>query len=143
LHVRYTARDGGQALTSQALAALRELPPASGAAADPAPSLALLLSLRYDFPTEWYAFTSGTSNFSASLTMDNFPYFVQDATLTVTAMTLYADGGHTALTVPATMSSELNTSKATTLTFPEDQNILTRDPAKEVYAVIAYNARRA
>ena len=143
LHVRYTARDGGQALGGQALTALRELPPASGATADPAPSLALLLSLRHDFPTEWYAFTSGTSDFSASLTMDYFPYFVQDTTLTVNAMTLYADGGHTTLTVPANISSELKNNKATTLAFPEDQNILTRDPSKEVYVVIAYNARRA
>ncbi len=58
-------------------------------------------------------------------------------------MTLYTDSGHEAVPVPATMSSELKTSNATALTFPEDQNILTRDPAKEVYVIIAYNARRS
>jgi hypothetical protein len=44
LHMRYTARNGRQALASQALAALKELPLASGATADTAPSLGLLLS---------------------------------------------------------------------------------------------------
>ena len=59
LHVRYTARDGGAALAGPATTAPEETPPATGAAGDPAPSLALLLSLRHDFPTEWYAFTTG------------------------------------------------------------------------------------
>ena len=143
LHVRYTARDGGQALGSQALAALKELPPASGATTDSAPSLALLLSLHHDFPTQWHAFTNGSTDFTAILTMDYFPYFVQDTTLTINSISLYTDSGHEALSVPATMSSELKTNKTTTLAFPADQNILTRDPAKDVYAIITYNARRA
>jgi Tc toxin complex TcA C-terminal TcB-binding domain len=142
LHMRYTARDGGQALGSEALTTLKELPPTSGTTADAAPSLGLLLSLRHDFPTQWYAFTSGNADFTATLTMDYFPYFVQDTTLAVEAMTLYTDSGHEALTVPANMSAELKSNKSTNLTFPEDQNILTRDPTKEVYVVIAYNARR-
>ena len=95
LHVRYTARDGGAALASAAANYLKQLPPPSASAGDPTPSLALLLSLRHDFPADWYAFTAGgsTAHFTATLTMDYFPYLVQNATLTIESITIYAANG--------------------------------------------------
>lgn len=75
----------------------------------PASDASASLSLRHDFPTEWYVFTSGTSDFTATLTIDYFPYFVQDTTLTVEAMTLYTESSHQPLTVPPNMSSQLKT----------------------------------
>jgi hypothetical protein len=40
------------------------------------------------------------------------------------------------------MSQQLHTSRSTTLSLPDDASVLTRDPAKEVYAVITYTAVR-
>jgi Salmonella virulence plasmid 65kDa B protein len=67
LDVRYTARDGGQALADAAGKYLKTLPPGASTA-DPPPTLAVLLNLCHDFPNEWYTFTTGVN--TASLTMD-------------------------------------------------------------------------
>ena len=40
-------------------------------------NLALLFSLRHDFPTEWSAFVNGGNDFSATIRKDYFPYFTQ------------------------------------------------------------------
>jgi hypothetical protein len=151
LHVRYTARDGGAALGGAVLRYLRSLPPAGagdgGAAATP--TLALLLSLRHDFPAEWYAFTTGgAADFSAKLTIDYFPYVVQDATITVQSINVYAANGDQlavapAIAVPATMTSANIKAGTAVLDLPQDGTVLTSagPPTKEVYAVIAYTAR--
>src|SRR5262249_24701005 len=120
LHVRYTARDGGQALGHAASNALRQLPPAAAAPGDPAPSLRLLLSLRHDFPTEWYAFATGAAvDFVGTLTMDYFPYSVQGATLTVNSITLYTQDRHalaqSTVPVPSSMANDLHHTGKTTL----------------------------
>jgi hypothetical protein len=141
LHVRYTARDGGPALATKAVP--HQLPPAGGIG-DPTPALALLLSLRHDFPTEWYAFTTGAADFTAQLTMDHFPYAVQGATLTMDSLTLYASSGaalaQVTLPVPANMANDLHTTRTTTLDLPADAQVLTREAKKEVFAVITYSA---
>ena len=149
LQVRYTARDGGAALGAAATKALKTMPPAP-AGGGPAPTLALLLSLRHDFPTQWYAFATGTEPFSAALTLDSFPYSVLGRRLALGSMTLYAEdssGGVQAVT-PATptaatlttMGQQLNTTRSTTLTLPTDANVLTRDLTKDVFAVVTYTA---
>jgi hypothetical protein len=58
LHVRYTAREGGQPLANAARASVRAIiKPATGA------SLFTLFSLRQDFPDDWHRLLSGaTSN---------------------------------------------------------------------------------
>ena len=141
LHVRYTARDGGQALAEKAVP--HQLPPA-GAMGDPTPKLALLLSLRHDFPTEWYAFTTGAGDFTAQLTMDHFPYSVQGATLAIDSITLYTGSGGAlqpvTVAVPLTMANDLHTTRSTALHLPYDPSVLTRDAKKEVFAVITYSA---
>lgn len=148
LHVRYTARDGGAALASAAANYLKQLPPPSASAGDPTPSLALLLSLRHDFPTDWYAFTAGgsTAHFTATLTMDYFPYLVQNATLTIESITVYAASGDqlasATITPPPTMTSANLKAGTAILDLSQDGTVLTNtDPAKEIYAVIAYNAK--
>jgi hypothetical protein len=147
LHVRYTARDGGQALADAAGKYLKTLPP-SASASEPAPTLAVLLNLRHDFPNEWYAFTTGTNTaFSAALTMDYFPYLVQNAVLTIESISVYAAAGDTltpapAVAVPSTMATELNTNRSTTLNLPADPNVLTPSaPTRDVYAIITYTAK--
>jgi hypothetical protein len=65
LHIRYTARDGGAALSVPATNAVQSL---FDPTQNSSPSgQALLPCLRYDFPTEWYALinnTDGTGDFT-------------------------------------------------------------------------------
>jgi hypothetical protein len=148
LHVRYTARDGGAALGGAATKSLATMPPPGPAGSTPA--LALLLNLRHDFPTQWYAFTTGGgADFSAPLTMDYFPYAVQSTKLTIESIGVYAaQGGQVtpapAIAVPANMATDLDTTGTTTLDLPQDANVLNSGgpPTKAVYAIIAYTAKR-
>src|SRR5262249_29482481 len=87
IHVRYTARDGGELLGSTATTeiALDMQNPAKS-------ELALLFAPRYDFATEWAAFQN-TNTFTFSLRKDYFPYMVQgSSTLAVQGADLYAPG---------------------------------------------------
>lgn len=138
LHIRYTARDGGQALAGPATTATKKMlaPAGSGQSY-------LLLSLRHDFPTEWYAFASGaTPSFTAALPKDYFPYAAQAVTLANIQMTLYADSGgnlaQASQPVPSTMAGDLNTTGTTTLTFTPDAQVL-QTTATDVFLVIQYS----
>ena len=81
LHVRYTARQGVDA--TKVGAALQTL-------FQDQSELALLFSLRHDFPTEWAAFVgNNTVPFTATIRREYFPYFAQGKTITVTGLDLY------------------------------------------------------
>jgi hypothetical protein len=95
LHVRYTARQGVEpGSVNEALNALFS---------DPPPQLALLFSLRHDFPTEWSAFVNSTAAFTATIRKDFFPYFTQGKTIHITNLELYAQdvSRHRPATTPA------------------------------------------
>jgi hypothetical protein len=145
LHVRYTARDGGEQLAGDARRELRQLPPAATNPGDPNPMSAVLIDLRHDFPTEWYAFATGASDFSALLTMSHFPYSVQGAALTISSITIYASDGHglvqRTVPVPANMANDLRNNDSTTLDLTPDATVLTRDESKDVYVLVAYSAQ--
>ena len=53
-----------------------------------ATGLALLFSLRNDFPTEWSAFVTGVGDFSATIRKDYFPYFTQGQQITIAGLEL-------------------------------------------------------
>ena len=90
LHVRYTARSGGNALAAQASKELVTMLDTAGQSGQ-----AMMLCLRYDFPAEWATFVNGTANFAATLSRDRFPYLVQGAAkLTIDAVRLYARQRH-------------------------------------------------
>ena len=76
LHLRYTAREGGELLRKEAVAHLRE----RLAEAQTAGSVRLF-SLRHEFPTEWARFqgTEGNGPFALSLTLTDahFPYWTR------------------------------------------------------------------
>ena len=82
LQIRYTARQGVE--PAKAKAALDEIFQQANQA-----GLALLLSLRHDFPTEWSTFVNGNGNFTASVPAPYFPYFAQRKLVTITEMDLY------------------------------------------------------
>jgi hypothetical protein len=77
LHIRYTARQGVPA--EKVNETLRTL------LAPDESKLALLFSLKHDFPTEWAAFvnTSNANNIVVRLQKEHFPYWVQGKSLEI------------------------------------------------------------
>jgi Tc toxin complex TcA C-terminal TcB-binding domain len=136
VHLRYTARQGGKELGDTAVS---ELEAAMTAVASS--QLAMLFSLRYDFPTEWAVFTSGNASLVVELRKEYFPYLAQGRTVTV-APTLELYSGTTSLAqltvpTPGAMSDDLNAAGACTLTLPADATVLTRDK-QDVYLIVRY-----
>jgi hypothetical protein len=94
MHLRYTAREGGEQLKQQSiselLAALNELTEAEGRK-----GLALLLSLRHDFPNEWTHCLNSPADGEVDqiLTMNidkpRLPFVLQDRTISVDAFELF------------------------------------------------------
>lgn len=87
LHVRYSARDGGERLKQAAKVALSR---AIGVEANQ--PQARLFSLKHEFPTEWYQFTHGDGPFTGTfmLTKDRFPFLFRGRKLTAGKVSLYA-----------------------------------------------------
>ena len=149
LHVRYTAREAGDPLASQATKELQQR--LSGSAApgsDAAPSQALLFCLRYDFPTEWSAFVNGAGNFQASLQKSFFPYFVQSATsISISAVRLFAKNGNDLAATTLTEASvsalkePLNLAGAASLNLAADASVLVREAQRQVFVVIQYTCQ--
>jgi hypothetical protein len=139
LHIRYTAREAGHPLGTQATKELKKILKDQS-------SQALLFCLRYDFPTQWSAFVNGTGDFAVTLEKQYFPYAVQNATkLTIDALTLHAQSaGTVASTTPAVNLVELSqglsgaTAEAS-LTLPGDSTVLIRELSQQVFLVLQYH----
>lgn len=137
LHIRYTARQGVD--PTKVKAALDELLQQADQS-----NLALLFSLRHDFPTEWSAFVGGASDFSVRLRKDYFPYMTQDKTLTINALELYAQNGallsQRAVPVPANLADDLNgDDRFSGLNIPPDATVLKRASEARVFLIIRYS----
>ena len=82
LHLRYTARDGGQTLSDAAEASTANL--LTDATDHP---LSRLFSLRHEFPTEWNHFINTPDAQVNAMTVDlaaaRYPYFAQGRTITI------------------------------------------------------------
>jgi len=91
LHIRYTARDGGDQFRDKAVDALKALFPIASASQNQEVALMRLLSLRYEFPTEWAKFKAADAPESLTLTLrsEHFPYWTQDVKKTVTELHWY------------------------------------------------------
>jgi hypothetical protein len=143
LHIRYTARWGGDALAAQATKELSGALDTVGQSAQ-----TLMFCLRFDFPTEWAAFVNGAANFQVTLDRFFFPYVTQSAAkLTIDALTLYAaEGGTMQTTTPlatanlqAASTSLSGFSQNATLSFPVDPLVLVRSREQLVYLVLQYH----
>jgi hypothetical protein len=129
LHIRYTARPGVD--PTKVTAALKDQLPPDGS------NLALLFSLRHDFPTEWSTFVSGTADFTATIRRNYFPYFTQGKTVSITGLDLYdgkditnrkpIDDPHT----PFDLTDDINLKQG-------DNAVLTRKASAEVFLVVRY-----
>src|SRR5215207_9733042 len=137
LHVRYTARQGGELLGNQTLTEMREM-----LSTENQSGLALLFSLRHDFPTEWSAFVNGDGDFAVRLSRDHFPYMVQSETLAIDALELYAHDGtrieKRAIQILANMGEELNNAGASDLSITPDDKVLKRSADVQVFLIIRY-----
>lgn len=135
LHVRYSARQGGETLKAAASAHTRSL-----LAAVPAPNLALLWSLAQDFPSEWYRFRNGGEPFSVEIRREHFPYITQGKTVRLQSLALFGPDGETR-TAPlldwSTLSAALNTTGNFQLCLEPDA-ALTREGAP-CFAVVHYS----
>ena len=82
LHLKYTARDGGDGLRSDAASSLQTRINAMLVSLKDT-GLIRLFSARHEFPTEWYAFlntAAGTDQvLTLNLSRDRFPYFASVA----------------------------------------------------------------
>jgi len=138
LHVRYTARAGGERLAAQATKELKDTLTTIGSS-----GLALLFSLRHDFPNEWAAFASGTGDLTLRLRKNLFPFFVQgDQAFSVDTLDLYAPAGTrldtTNVAVPQGLNADLNGQPGLfDLTVPAGA-VLRRDAA-DVFLVVRYS----
>jgi hypothetical protein len=143
LHIRFTARQGiDQTKVKTALDDLFQT-------ADQT-NLALLFSLRNEFPSEWSAFVNGTGDFSAKIRRDFFPYFTQSSQIAVNGFDLYAQdttkhhaaGDQTVWDV-ATADLGDGTKKAFSVSLAPDAagptQVLTRTPDANVFLVVRYS----
>jgi len=95
LHLKYTAREGGEALRAGAQTAF----------ALPSGDLVRLFSAKHEFPTEWHRFlhppeTQADQSVSLDLTQDRFPFQFQSKTINVTRVDLFLKVNMAFLSVP-------------------------------------------
>jgi len=142
VHVRYTAREAGGLLGKTATKELLKI--FADAARSPQ---ALILNLKYDFPTEWAAFVNGASPFTATIDTSFLPYYVQSMpkTTVIGAVRAFCDDGKSGLeqvSVPAAtaVTGSLSAAGGATLMLPGDAKIMTRSASKQVYVVIGYTS---
>jgi hypothetical protein len=143
LQIRYTARQGVD--PTKVTAALDDIFQQANQA-----GLAMLLSLRHDFPTEWSAFVNGNGNFTASVRASYFPYFAQRKQITITGMDLYGQDvtrhhvvGNQADWDAATADLQDKNKQALSVDMPPDgvgpAQVLGRDRDAEVFLIVRYS----
>ena len=92
LHMRYTARDGGEPLLNHASSDLRDTLK-EFLRTDGQKGLALPVSLRHEYPSEWYRFLNPPQDSVATLTMnlgpERFPFMFQGRSITINEVELF------------------------------------------------------
>lgn len=138
MHVRYTARQGVPA--TKVTAALEAIFQEANQS-----NLALLFSLRHDFPTEWSTFVNGAGDFTTVIRKDYFPYFTQAKKITVAELELY-DGKTPTKHKPVGDTGAATTGLADngffTFTAKADvvpPPVLTREPSAEMFLIVRYS----
>jgi hypothetical protein len=94
LHMRYTARDGGEPLRNQAVTELRDALN-EFLRTEGQKGLALPISIRHEFPNEWYHFLSPQqesqdhSTLTMNLGSERFPFIFQGRDITINTIELF------------------------------------------------------
>jgi hypothetical protein len=126
LHIRYTARDGGQPLKDAAMA---ELKAAIAAARDAGTSR--LLSLRHEFPVEWARFrgsappTGERHTLAITLTPEHYPHWTKGRLNALVRADLFVRSSLPAAPATLAVSDRADTTDAGTV-----QDTLTRRPER-------------
>jgi hypothetical protein len=147
LHMKYTARQGGDLLATAALEALDETLGKAETA-----GLTLFFSLRHDFPAAWSRFVNSADDLIVDISRDLFPYLVTGEDVVLDTIEMAGRKGdklvrRTVLAAPDDqaaldpMSDSLNDANiaTTALTMAADANVLVRDSAAQVYLVVRYH----
>ena len=108
-------------------------------------NLALLFSLRHDFPTEWSTFVNGAGDFTTVIRKDYFPYFMQAKKITVVGFELY-DGKKPTKHKPVGDTGAATTGLADngvfTFTVKADvvpPRVLTQESTAEMFLIVRYS----
>jgi hypothetical protein len=143
LHLRYTAREGGELLRSAALGRIQEI-----ISDENASGLARLFSLKHDFQTEWHKFLNSTTgeNFTATIKKSYFPFFVQGQDISFRKIELHIiqDGGLQSTTLDLddaaldSLSATLNEQGRADLTVSENDGLV-RDKQAQVFVIFHYS----
>jgi len=134
LHIRYTARQGvNPTKVKKALDDLLQQ-------ADQA-NLALLFSLRHDFPTEWSAFVNGAGDFAAPIRKDYFPYFTQGKQIKITGLDLYGPQvtKHDTVGDPAAAAATKDLSEKGQFTFTRGPTEVLTRTSSQVFLIVRYS----
>lgn len=135
LHVRYTARQGGAELRDKAVTRLKELVSEANES-----GLALLFSLKHDFPSEWHRFvTSNEGPFTATVKRNHFPYFTQGQEITIDAVQLHAIQDDQLQSRTSTLTTSLTNNETFELSLPPDSAVLRRQKEANVFVMIGYS----
>lgn len=101
MHLKYTAREGGDLLGSQATGELM-----SGLKEASAEGFVSLFSIRHEFPTEWAQFTgkvldvaNPTAGLSIALKLEHFPFWAKDVIKKIAAIEILAKGANDGATI--------------------------------------------
>lgn len=139
LHLRYSARSGGEQMKSMAIAHIQELVEGANTS-----GLVRLFSLKHEFPNEWHQFISGSGPFRAVVKKDYFPYFAQARTIEINMLELYAITDQELLparpsgVVLEDLTSDLNDNGQLELTLSED-SVLVREGRARVFLLFRYS----
>jgi hypothetical protein len=93
LHIRHTAREGGDLLKAAAVQNLQTQINKANTIGS-----VCLFSLRHDFPTEWVKFQS-TSQLSIALSPELYPFWAQGRTIAIKAVEFLAETSKTTVTI--------------------------------------------
>ncbi|OOG41349.1 hypothetical protein [Rhodanobacter sp. C05] len=142
LHIRYTARQAGNPLGSQATKELKL------AFADVKQSpQTLLLCLKYDFPTEWAAYVNGNGKtpFQATIDSSFLPYYVQGMKKVIAFgdVRLFGQNAQGASVTASAPSSSAITgtllgAAGATLSLPGTLAAMTPNLDNQIYVLIGY-----
>jgi len=138
LHIRYTARQGVDG--AKVKTALDDLFQEASQS-----NLALLFSLRHDFPTEWSTFVNGAGDFTATIRRDHFPYFTQGKLGAIAGFELYGKdvNKHHAAGDKDAATSDLADQGQFTFTAgpdaPGPTQVLTRTAEAQVFLLVRYS----
>ncbi|MDP9353437.1 MAG: toxin, partial [Chloroflexota bacterium] len=146
LHVRYTARQGGEPLRGEAIKHLESQVKKANES-----GLALLFSLKHDFPSEWHRFVTGGpgTSFVAQVKREYFPYFTQGRKITIKGIQIHAIEANKLDTATpgglnlTKMTAKLKNERAFELSLAPDGAVLVRQPEANIFVLIRYSLQPA